>query len=162
MHDHVEDIEKEQSRPAMDLEEPREPLPVFPPQRGSGTRVIRRAKRPRLSIAHWASDPSQRGEIRHQGRLLGNADLEGGIEKQRVGPGEVGLGLVEFVEHPEVAFEQFLAADLKRDHVGAKLGRSARSSRPSRASRSWSGVLGIALSIPLIENEIRLSWMNSI
>ena len=39
---------------------------------------------------------------------------------------------------------------------------SAMSSRPSAASRSWSGVLGIAESMPLIENEIRASRTNSI
>ena len=67
----MEHVEQHQAGPAMDLEESREPLPVFPPQaEDRSTRVIRRAKRPRPSTALRASELIHRGEIRHHRRFL--------------------------------------------------------------------------------------------
>ena len=58
MHDHVEHIEQHETGPAMDLENLQSRFRYSRRSPGSRTRVIRRVKRPRLSIALRPPSPS--------------------------------------------------------------------------------------------------------
>ena len=55
--------------------------------------------------------------------------------------------------HRHIAVAQVAPADQERDHVGAELAGVVRVEPPlGGAAASWSGVLGMAESMPLIEN----------
>src|SRR3954447_14295843 len=122
MHHEMEYVKEEQPWPAVDFEVVPHPLAVGAAELGLADlrhqpREQAEALDPGLALR---DQPAAREPP--PGALVDDPDLEVRLEEQGVGAVEVGLRLVELVEHAEVALEQFLPADLERDDVGPEIG----------------------------------------
>src|SRR5271157_6187629 len=115
MHGEMENIEKHKSGPAVDLEERPEPLPVLLAQCAVRDVADQAGKEAKALDRGLDFRPQPKRRDPPPAAFAGNSDLEGGIQKERISAGEEGLGIVEFLEHPQVAFEQFFASNLQRD-----------------------------------------------
>ena len=142
VHDQVKAVPKNEAWPAMDLQTVPEPLPVLFPESpiGNSNHQTREQAQGLERGLDLRSEPARRNPPPLP--FPDNSKVEGGVQKERIGTREKRLGIVQFREHAEIPFEQFLTAKLQGDDVGSKFGPVSEVQPPFSCEPVVKGRLG--------------------